>query len=157
MCIDILSLIPEDSGVITVRAYNAYGQDVVSKQITVKGRDAIDRTKMFDVNIDQVREMRNEQLQQNKDFVDQTRKKPFFIQPLSQPKNPRVERSNVHFDARIEHLYDDSLKVEFFHNGNPLLTGSRVMVRYEFGLISLDIMCLTLSDTGKYHLASFSF
>lgn len=100
VALDILSLIPEDSGLIEVRARNNYGEDMVSKRITVKGKQAIDSTKMFDVNIDQVRMIRNEQIQQSKEVFDETRQKPILVQPLTlRTKNPHVERSNAHFDA----------------------------------------------------------
>lgn len=146
-------MIPEDSGRITVRAVNNYGEDSVSKQITVKSKQSIDSTKMFDVNIDQVRMIRNEQIQQTKELFDETREKLVYIQPLTlRTRNPHIERSNAHFDAKIEHCSDPTIKIDFFHNGQPLLTGSRVLPRYEFGLITLDIMCVTLSDTGTYTL-----
>lgn len=153
VAVDILSLIPEDSGVLSVRAINNYGEDLVSKRITVRGKQAIDSTKMFDVNIDQVRMIRNEQIAQSKEmFDDPTRKKPILVQPLTlRTKNPHVERSDAHFDARIEHSSEE-LKIEFFHNGVPLLAGSRVLIRNDFSLISLDIRCLTLSDPGEYTL-----
>jgi len=31
------------------------------------------------------------------------------------------------------------MKIEWFVNGHPLITGSRVKVLYEFGFIALDI------------------
>lgn len=85
---------------LSVRAINNYGEDMVSKQITVRAKQAIDSTKMFDVNIDQVRMIRNEQIQQSKELFEETRQKPILVQPLTlRTKNPHVERSNAHFDA----------------------------------------------------------
>ena len=61
-----------------------------------------------------------------------------------------AEGSNLHLEAQVEPKGDPHLRVEWFHNGVQLMTGSRVRSTFDFGLVSLDITGLRAEDSGIY-------
>lgn len=42
------------------------------------------------------------------------------------------------------------MKVEWFHKGKPLQTGSRFRTTYDFGFASLDVLGVYGEDSGTY-------
>ncbi|CAG2183996.1 unnamed protein product, partial [Oppiella nova] len=53
-------------------------------------------------------------------------------------------------EAQVEPSDDERLTVEWYKNGRPLVLGSRINTRFDFGLISLEIMDLITEDSGFY-------
>lgn len=60
------------------------------------------------------------------------------------------ENSKVHFDCRVEPSNDPSLRVDWFFNGRPFATGSRVHTVNDFGYVSMDIDYVYARDSGEY-------
>ena len=61
-----------------------------------------------------------------------------------------IENQNAHFETKLSPDNDPDLIVEWFHNGQPLLLGSRITTFNDFGFVALDINQLKISDTGTY-------
>jgi len=74
---------------------------------------------------------------------------PRFIKQLVN-QEMLAEGSNLHLEAQVEPKSDPHLKVEWYHNGVQLMTGSRVHSTFDFGLVSLDIASLRAEDSGIY-------
>lgn len=74
---------------------------------------------------------------------------PFFSTKLNGPTE-LVEGQSAHYECRIEPYPDANLKVEWFHNGQPLTTGHRFRTAYDFGFASLDILSVYAEDSGEY-------
>ncbi|KAK6037027.1 immunoglobulin I-set domain protein, partial [Cooperia oncophora] len=74
---------------------------------------------------------------------------PVFIEPLSAPVECD-EGDRAHFTARYEPLNDNKLQVQWFHDGRPLKTGSRVKTINDFGFVVLEISPVYPEDSGEY-------
>lgn len=74
---------------------------------------------------------------------------PRFTTTLIGPNN-LVEGQSAHYECRIEPYPDPNLKVEWFHNGQPLQTGHRFRTTYDFGFAALDILTVYAADSGEY-------
>ncbi len=62
----------------------------------------------------------------------------------------------AHLEAQIEPIHDPDLKVEFFHNGQPLKQGARIHTLCDFGYVALDISHLIEADSGDYECRVFN-
>jgi Immunoglobulin I-set domain. len=60
------------------------------------------------------------------------------------------EAGKVHFDCRLEPKSDPTMRIDWFFNGRPFATGSRVKTVYDFGFISLDMDYVYARDSGEY-------
>lgn len=60
------------------------------------------------------------------------------------------EAKSVRFECRVEPINDPTLRIDWFFNGKPFATGSRVHVVNDFGFISLDMDYVYSRDSGEY-------
>ena len=59
------------------------------------------------------------------------------------------EGDTAHFEAKIE---PTNALVEWFRNGKPIVTGSRIRSVNDFGYVMLEINGVTAEDSGKYQV-----
>lgn len=76
---------------------------------------------------------------------------PRFTTQLNGPTN-LYEGQSAHYECRIEPYPDPNLKVEWFHNGQPLQTGHRFRTTSDFGFAALDVLTVYGEDSGEYVL-----
>lgn len=57
---------------------------------------------------------------------------------------------SAHFECTLEPVGDPHMKVEWFHNGKPLLQSSRIKSVSDFGFVVLDISYIQDQDSGEY-------
>ena len=62
----------------------------------------------------------------------------------------------IQLHCNVEPKDDPSLKINWYHNGIPLTTGSRVQPSMEFGFVSLRINDATNRDEGMYTCKAIS-
>lgn len=74
---------------------------------------------------------------------------PVFVAPLSAPTECK-SGERAHFTARYEPIDDPGLKIQWFLNNRPLLTGSRVKTIQEFGYVVLEVYPVYPEDSGEY-------
>lgn len=75
----------------------------------------------------------------------------YFPTFLTEPSNLTVnEHSSAHFECRLEPADDESMRIDWFHNGKPLQTGSRVKTVNDFGIVILEIGKVDARDSGYY-------
>lgn len=60
------------------------------------------------------------------------------------------EGSQIHLEARIQPTTDPNLTVQWYHNGQPLMTGHRFKTTHDFGYVSLDIIYSFPEDSGVW-------
>lgn len=60
------------------------------------------------------------------------------------------ERDPARFDAKLIPIGDPTMKLEWFRNGEPLRSASRYVIKYDFGLVSLDLLWTYPEDDGVY-------
>jgi titin len=56
----------------------------------------------------------------------------------------------THFDAKLIPIGDPTMRIEWFRNGEPLRQANRYIVKYDFGLVSLDMLWVYPEDDGIY-------
>lgn len=60
------------------------------------------------------------------------------------------EGGRAHFDCRVEPVGDPTLRIDWFFNGRPFATGSRVHMINDFGFVVLDMEYTYARDAGEY-------
>ncbi len=76
--------------------------------------------------------------------------KPVFVEPLSETLELSEEEQKLRLECAVEPKKDPRLKLDWYHNGLPLKSGSRVETRFEFGRAELVISDVKVSDRGIY-------
>lgn len=83
-------------------------------------------------------------------FVDTTpQQAPVFTKHL-ESFDKLTEGQRVYLEAQVEPRADPNLKVEWFKNGIPLQTGTRLRSTFDFGLVTLSINGLRPDDSAIY-------
>ncbi|KAF8383875.1 ketn-1 [Pristionchus pacificus] len=149
VALDILYAYPEDSGVYELVARNELGETRCQLELVVTG----DKVQYLDPHHPESLS-RIEQLEQNRmrglpEIEDRgCDSAPQFIGDL---RDIAInEHEDIHLDLRVSPINDPTMKVEWFVNGAPLLTGSRVKALYELGFVALDIKGAISEDSGTY-------
>lgn len=170
VALDIAKLVPEDSGRYTVRVFNQLGEALSSIEIQVGGKigqqlmkrmfvtiistfttlgiSAIQSESLHSSALPKIKELENAYIAEKIQEVA-TFQVPFFTQPLEN-LDQLSEGGNAHLECRLIPVGDPNLKVEWFHNSQPLIAGSRFRTVHDFGFIALDIMYLMQEDAGVY-------
>lgn len=60
------------------------------------------------------------------------------------------EGGAIHFECRVEPVGDSTMRIDWFHNGRPFATGSRVHMLNDFGFVVLDMDYTYARDSGEY-------
>nr|XP_029725955.1 titin-like isoform X8 [Aedes albopictus] len=141
---------PEDSGTYTCRATNDLGQAVTSAKLMVQSKAALDLETQNENALEKIHQLEDAvrySRREEEEYV--VTQKPKFTTKLHGPTN-LVEQQSAHYECRIEPYPDPNLKVEWFHNGQPLTTGHRFRTTYDFGFAALDVLTVYAEDSGEY-------
>lgn len=150
MTLDLHSVIPEDSGVYMCKAINRAGEAVSTTAMKVRAKgsilgDAVQPHAWEKIQLKET-ELNRAPASQEEASVSEA---PRFIKHLvNQELLP--EGNNLYLEAQVEPKQDPNLRVEWYHNGVQLMTGSRVRSAFDFGLVCLDISDLRAQDSGIY-------
>lgn len=148
--LDILKVIPEDSGVYTCKAINNAGEAVSSISLKVKARSNIDSES---IQADAWQKIQLKEAEMNKVpemFIDTTpQQAPVFTKHL-ESFDKLLEGQHVYLEAQVEPRADPNLRVEWFKNGISLQTGTRLRSTFDFGLVTLSINGLRSDDSAIY-------
>uniref|UniRef100_A0A182WJ15 Ig-like domain-containing protein n=1 Tax=Anopheles minimus TaxID=112268 RepID=A0A182WJ15_9DIPT len=141
---------PEDSGTYTCRATNDLGQAVTSAKLVVQSKASLDLDTQNESALEKIHQLEDAIRFQRREEEDvAVTQPPKFTTKLHGPTN-LVEGQSAHYECRIEPYPDSSLKVEWFHNGQPLTTGHRFRTTYDFGFAALDVLTVYAEDSGEY-------
>uniref|UniRef100_A0A8R1HM90 Ig-like domain-containing protein n=1 Tax=Caenorhabditis japonica TaxID=281687 RepID=A0A8R1HM90_CAEJA len=147
--LDIDYIIAEDSGKYTLVVHNAAGHAETSCEFQVDRLKSILSDTAHPESLRRIREM--EQLQPAKPSDDDgPAQPPVFTQPLAGPTEPLKEGQSVHMDCVVQPINDPSLRIEWFHDGQPLMFGSRIRTIHDFGYVGLEFLHIHPEDTGTY-------
>lgn len=69
---------------------------------------------------------------------DQPLTAPVFVQPLHDYP-PVPESHPIHLEAQVQPTNDNKLTVQWFHNGQPIMSAHRFRVTHDFGYTSLGM------------------
>ncbi|VDK48698.1 unnamed protein product [Gongylonema pulchrum] len=146
--LDIAYTVPEDSGVYTVVAANEQGQDQAEGYLGVESKSAIIGDTQHEESWKRIQELEQpkEKLEEAPDLEHGP---PHFVQQLNS-NDDLIEGQPAHFEAKYEPIKDPKVAVLWFHNGRPLAASSRIAMRNEFGLVTLDIHYVLPEDVGEF-------
>lgn len=148
--LEISPIYPEDSGEYSCRATNEFGEAVTSCIMNCIGKSSVilesqlpnDRKNTI-VKLSEIENLHRQSLA-NDSFGNP----PEFIKAPDDVTVP--ENSLAHFKCQLLPINDSSIRVEWFHNGKPLLAGNRVKTIHDFGFVILEIANCCQRDSGLY-------
>lgn len=148
--LDITSVVSEDSGVYTCRAYNAAGEAVSSTGMKVKSKSTIAGDPLLPDSWKQI-QLKEAAMNRVPDmFVDSTPQlAPVFTTHLQSQDN-LAEGQHVFLEAQVEPRTDPNLRIEWFKNGVSLTTGARIRSTFDFGHVTMAINGLRADDSAIY-------
>ncbi|KAF0303161.1 Titin [Amphibalanus amphitrite] len=149
--LEIGGIYQRDAGLYTCKAVNKHGEATVSCTLTIKSRSNVVLEPQMPHDMAGIRQLEE----------DLHKPRPAAPEPEEQPNPPRFvtelknqdelyEGAAAHFDCRLEPVGDPSMRIEWFFNGRPLDTGSRMHFMDDFGFIVLDIDWTFPRDSGEY-------
>lgn len=134
-----------DSGTYTCVARNAHGEAVSSCKLVIRKEE-----EFHDYDLEKLRMLEDSTRYKRKAEEEiSVKTAPRFVTQLTGPTT-LGEASSGHFEARVEPYPDPAMKINWFKDGQPVLTGSRIKPIYDFGFVSLDIQSLIAEDSGIY-------
>lgn len=146
--LDISYTVPEDAGIYMVVATNEQGQDQADGQLFVETRSAIVGDTQHESSWQKIQALEQPK-KKPEEALESSHGPPHFIQPLNSNEN-LIEGQPAHFEAQYKPINDPKLAVLWFHNGRPLAASSRISMRSEFGLVTLDIHYVLPEDIGEF-------
>lgn len=152
--LEVAGVYQRDSGLYTCKATNRHGEATVSCKLQVRGRQGIIMEPQLPSNF----RTGTESIQK---LEEQLYKKDEIISEEETPNPPKFtveikdnidvpECGPIHFDCKVEPINDPTMRIDWFHNGRPFATGSRVHHLNDFGFIALDIDYSYTRDAGEY-------
>ncbi|ODN04243.1 Titin [Orchesella cincta] len=134
--LDISSVIPEDSGMYSIKVRNSAGEAINSISLKVHGKSSVQTEPMQPSSWNKIQDL--ETSPQTAVRPDQiVSEPPVFTRNLEE--YALAENSTLHMEAFVEPKSDPKLGVQWFKNGVPLNLGSRMRTTFDFGLVTLDI------------------
>ncbi|GMR57574.1 hypothetical protein PMAYCL1PPCAC_27769, partial [Pristionchus mayeri] len=148
--LEILSVLSHDAGEYTLRVSNEAGEASTSATIDIETKSGLLLQPLNEAKARAVEELEEYRNRRPEEIVEELKEVvPVFIEPLSAPVICD-EGDRAHFTARYEPVNDNQLQVQWFLNGKPLLTGTRVKPISDFGFCVLQISPVYPEDSGEY-------
>lgn len=119
---DIVDAIAEDSGTYTCRAVNLIGSDETSCTLVCRGTAQIVTSTQNETGLEQIQYLEDRSRYQRSEVIEETTTQaPVFTTSLKQANIKEGQRA--HFECRLIPVSDNTMKVEWFHNNQPLKSG----------------------------------
>ncbi len=150
VALDLKYTRPSDTGVYTCHATNALGQADLSAKLTVMSlKDGPNAETLHEDALEKIAYLEHRPAHKRAEEEEAASSPPQFVVKL-QGKTNLIEGQNIHMECRIEPYPDQTLQVEWMHNGRPLPFGNRWRTSYDFGFAALDIVGAYAEDSGTY-------
>lgn len=152
--LEIAGCYQRDSGLYTCKATNKHGEATVSCKLQVRGRQGIVMEPQLPSNF----RTGTESIQRLEESLHKREEVPLEDEEANPPRFTVditdnldvIEGGPLHFDCRVEPIGDPTMRIDWFHNGRPLATGSRVHQLNDFGFVALDLDYSYVRDSGEY-------
>lgn len=152
--LEVAGIYQRDSGLYTCKATNRHGEATVSCKLQVRGRQGIilepQLPSKFRSGTESIQKLEEDLHRKEEILAEEEKPNPprFTVEIKDNVDIP--EGAPIHFDCRVEPVNDSTMRIDWFHNGRPFATGSRVHQINDFGFISLDIDYSYVRDAGEY-------
>lgn len=149
--LEISPAYPEDTGDYVCKAVNAAGEAVTSTQLTVAPKESIDFMSQLPEKMggaqQRIHELETRRpLEAEKPDADHGA--PKFVTQLPSPPQLR-EGAMVRLEAQVQPVSDPQLRVEWFHNNDPVRNTSRMKAYHDFGVVVMELIAEP-QDTGTW-------
>ncbi|TKR69858.1 hypothetical protein L596_021954 [Steinernema carpocapsae] len=149
--LDLKGVIAEDSGTYAVRAKNDKGEDVRECQVEVQPHASVLSNTQHEESLGKIIELESMDKYGRKEVEDVgPQSGPKFIQPLPGNVGEVEEGSPLHLECKVEPVGDNSMKIIWLKDGQPLPHAHRFRTFHDFGFVSLDILHVYAEDSGTY-------
>ena len=155
--LDIQGVQPTDAGVFTCLAENKAGKtstsgtlkvnpigDVISTSQHPAGKSVMDSLKDLEGSI-AIQLEPESSVEEPVSF-----QKPVFTTQFPDKLSVDPESRLLHLECNVEPKNDPRLKINWYHNGLPLPSATRIMPTRDFGFVTLDIKDISARDNGVY-------
>eukprot|EP00095_Tigriopus_kingsejongensis_P003093 maker-scaffold1025_size69488-snap-gene-0.9 protein:Tk03093 transcript:maker-scaffold1025_size69488-snap-gene-0.9-mRNA-1 annotation:"hypothetical protein DAPPUDRAFT_305290" len=143
---------PGDSGTYSCKAINQLGEASLSATLKVMStKDGPNAETLHGEALEKIAYLEHRPKGRREEEEDNVITAPAFTVPLK-GKTSYLEGQNIHIECRIEPYPDSTLRVDWYHNNQPLPFGNRWKTSYDFGFASLDILGAYPEDAGTYSL-----
>ncbi|KAK8746938.1 hypothetical protein OTU49_016904 [Cherax quadricarinatus] len=151
VALTVKALIVKDAGTYVCRAYNAKGEAQVSCQLVVLSKTEKEGESQYEDTVLKMQYLEDSSRFQRKETEDVSTVAipPKFLGPLK-GTNKIVEGQKAHFEIRLEPQSDPTMTVEWYFNGEVIMSASRIKTYHDFGYVSLDISDVRQTDAGQY-------
>ncbi|KAG7174091.1 Titin-like 19 [Homarus americanus] len=151
VALTVKALIVKDAGTYICRAYNAKGEAQVSCQLTVISKTDQEGESQYEDTVMKMQYLEDSSRYQRTETEDVSAVSipPKFLGPLK-GTNKILEGQKAHFEIRLEPQSDPTMTVEWYFNGQVIMSASRIKTYHDFGYVSLDISDVRQSDAGQY-------
>ena len=156
--LDINDMSGRDDGIYTCKAVNDAGMAVVFTTVICQDQDEIDLGTQHPAGksgLDNIAKLDQPKLSTQMMLPEQSpeepvtsAEKPVFTTSL--PENVSVTDKMLHLECHVEPKNDPKLSINWYHNGLPLTSASRIMPKHDFGFVTLDINDMSGRDEGIY-------
>lgn len=152
--LEIAGCYQRDSGLYTCKATNKHGEASVSCKLQVRGRQGIvmepQLPSSFRSGTESIQKLEENMYKREEIQTEEEQACPPRFTVDITDNNDVTEGGPVHFDCRVEPVGDPTMRIDWYFNGRPLATGSRVHMLNDFGFIALDIDYAYARDSGEY-------
>uniref|UniRef100_A0A1I8A3Q1 Ig-like domain-containing protein n=1 Tax=Steinernema glaseri TaxID=37863 RepID=A0A1I8A3Q1_9BILA len=147
--LDIDYIIPEDAGEYTLVVSNEAGQAQTSTTFDVDRLKTILDDTSHPESLRRIQEIEavKPALPSEPDLPPEP---PVFTQQLNGPAEPLKEGQSVHMDCMVQPINDPNLKIEWYHDGQPIAFASRMRAIHDFGYVALEFLHVHAEDSGTY-------
>lgn len=152
--LEISGCYQRESGLYTCKATNKHGEATVSCKLQVRGRTGIvmepQLPSNFRTGTESIQKLEESLYKRDEILAEEEQPNPpkFTVELKDNLDVP--EGGPIHFDCRVEPVGDPTMRIDWFHNGRPFATGSRVHMLNDFGFIALDMDYTYIRDSGEY-------
>lgn len=150
VALTVKALIVKDAGTYTCRAYNAKGEAQVMCELVVLSK-AEQEESQYEDTVLKMQHLEDSSRYQRTETEEASTVSmpPKFLGPLK-GTTKIVEGQKAHFEIRLEPQSDPTMTVEWYFNGQVIMSASRIKTYHDFGYVSLDIADVRQSDAGQY-------
>ena len=142
-----------DSGEYTVIATNQCGSDTNKFCIECVQTQNISQHPIQNESLVSI-----QKLEQKQKFAPASEKEAIAMSPKFQQtlidRIDLIEGQSVHIETQLLPINDQTMKVEWFRDGKPLIASERFRTINEFGFVILDITCCYEYDSGVYEIVA---
>ena len=154
--LEIRDALQKDAGMFKVTASNVKGSASSSGtlRLLAEGSEGVSTTSLHPSGKSGLEAIEKMDFAAGMKLQDNEESEPVLQKPVFTTDLPAefhvIADEAIELECKVEPKNDSNLRIDWYHNGVPLKTGSRVKATMEFGFVNLQINDVTERDQGIY-------